>query len=329
MEALADWLAAADAEPEPLVVESSGSTGRPKRVLLSRHALTASAAMTAERLGGHGQWLLALPPGFVAGLQVLVRSLVAGHTPVILDDHPDLPSAVSAMTSAPRRFLSFVPTQLWRCLDSPADLAALGSLDAVLIGGGPVDPELRAEAEAAGVRVVATYGSAETAAGCVHDGVALPGVRLRIAGGGRVEIAGPMLFDGYVDDPAATAEAMSEGWYRTRDLGELSPDGRLRILGRLDDIVLSGGINIPGGAVAARLRCHPQVRAAEVVGVPDSDWGQRVVAFVVGEVSEADARDFVAEELPREWAPRQVVPLAELPLLPNGKTDRMRLIGMV
>ena len=176
--ALRDWLAA-EAEPEPLVVETSGSTGRPKRVLLSRRALVASATATHDRLGGPGRWLLTLPVSYVAGLQVVVRSLLAGEEPAVLDDRRFAAAATGC------RYVSLVPTQLHRLLDDETDTAALAGFDAVLLGGGPIDPALRARAEAAGVRVVATYGSSETSGGCVYDGVPLDGVEVdtRRAGG--------------------------------------------------------------------------------------------------------------------------------------------------
>lgn len=317
------WLESPE-EPEPWVVPTSGSTGVPKRVLLSRRAVLASVAATERRLGGSGRWVLRLPPSYVAGLQVVCRSLVAGHEPV----GPDEPWPDDAGW-----YTSIVPTQLHRMLEVPDDLAALRRAHTVLLGGGPIDPALRARAEAAGVRVVATYGSAETAGGCVYDGVPLDGVAVKLAADGRVLIGGPTLFDGYEGAPELTAQVLVDGWFATADAGVLDDDGRLRVLGRLDDVVVSGGVNVPGPAVAARLRAHPDVTAAEVVGVPDAEWGNRLVAFVVGPVpgaaSEAVLRDWVAAEHPRSWAPRQVVALDEIPLLANGKPDRVRLKAMV
>lgn len=325
------WLAA-DEEPEPLVVETSGSTGRPKRVVLPRRAVLASVEATTAALGVEGQWLLALPVTYVAGLQVVVRSLVAGHRPVVLDDHPDLPTAAAALRRGVPHLASLVPTQLHRHLDEPAALAALRDLDAVLLGGGPIDPALRARAEGAGVRVVATYGSAETAGGCVYDGRPLPGMRLATEADGRVRVAGPMLFAGYDGDPDLTAEVLVDGWFRTSDAGSIQPDGRLELLGRVDDVVVSGGLNVPAPAVARRLREHPAVAQAEVLGVDDAEWGRRLVAFVVASSSvpaPADwagaLRDWVAAAHPRAWAPRQVVVVDAVPLLANGKTDRLRL----
>lgn len=315
-------LRAWDAEPDPppITVETSGSTGRAKRVLLSRAAMRASALATEERLGGPGRWLLNLPPAHVAGVQVLYRSVVAGTEPVT---SRDVVHARRQLTGD-RSYLSLVPTQLHRLLDVPAAVRALAAFDAVLVGGAALEPELRAGAEQAGVPVVATYGMSETCGGCVYDGVPLDGVEIRFHGG-RVLLRGSMLFDGYEGDPALTAATLQDGWLVTSDLGELTEDGRLRITGRDDDMITTGGVKVPGPAVVRRIREHPSVFSAEVLGVPDGQWGERVVAFVVGAVRREELRDWVAAECPRNWAPQQVVRLDSLPLLSNGKVDRMRL----
>lgn len=323
--ALRAWVYA-DREPEPLVIETSGSTGRPKRVVLSRRAVVASATATAVRLGSAAPWVLTLPASYVAGVQVVVRSLLAGHEPLLLEEHGSLAAAVAAAPEA--AYLSLVPTQLHRHLDDAGDTAALRDCAAVLLGGGPVDPALRARAEAEGIRVVATYGSSETSGGCVYDGLPLDGVALDLAQGGRIRIAGPVLFDRYLDDPALTAEVLVDGWFLTSDLGRIRDDGRLEVLGRVDDVVISGGVNVPAPAVARRLREHPDVEQAEVVGVPDPEWGHRVVAVVVGRITREEARDWVAAEHPRSWAPAEVRVTEQLPLLPNGKVDRQRLRGL-
>ena len=318
------WLAA-PGEPEPVVVETSGSTGSPKRVVLSRRAVLASVRATQSRLEGTGPWVLALPMTYVAGLQVVCRSLVAGHRPVLRDDHASLGDAVSAAGGSP--YLSLVTTQLVRALASPEDTAALASCAAVLVGGGPVDQELRARAAAAGIRAVATYGSAETAGGCVYDGLPLDGVAVAIGVEGRIRIGGPTLFDGYDGDPELTAASLVDGWFLTADAGRFDEDGRLQVLGRLDDMVISGGVKVPTGIVAARLREHPRVTAVDVGRVPDDEWGERVVAWVVGDLSLEQARAWVAEVHPRAWAPRELRVLDEMPMLRNGKVDRRALRG--
>lgn len=312
---LEPWVAEGGA---PLVVRTSGSTGHPKDVVLSHGAILASARATLERLGGPGQWISALPPTAVGGLQVLVRSILAGERPVFADEHPSIPDAVAAMTG-PRRYASFVPTQLFRLLASD-DAAALADLDAILLGGAAAPAELLARARELGITVVRTYGMSETSGGCVYDGMPLDGVRMRIGDGGIVELAGPMLFDGYASEPR-TGE-----WFRTSDLGEIGTDGRLRVLGRADDMVVSGGVNVPLPAVEEAVRALPSVQDVAVVGVPDEEWGTRVVAAVVG-VTELDTvRDaVVAAGHPRAWAPRQLLTLDELPLLPGGKIDRLAL----
>jgi o-succinylbenzoate---CoA ligase len=306
---LRGWDATPD--PEPLVIATSGSTGEPKRVVLSRDAMRASALATQERLGGPGRWVLNLPPSYVAGVQVLYRSVVAGTEPLLTEGSVD-----------GRSYVSLVPTQLFRRLqDGPGDLA---SFDAVLIGGGPLAPAVRREAESQDIRIVQTYGMSETCGGCVYDGVPLDGVEMRIGDDDEVLLSGPMLFDGYEGESARTAAAMRDGWFHTDDLGRIE-EGRLKVTGRRDDVIISGGVKIPANAVAARISQHPGVEAVEVLGVPDDEWGQRVVAFVVGDAAFEDLRDHVAEELPREWAPRQVVTLPDLPLTDNGKVHRLML----
>ena len=313
-------------DPPPLVVATSGSTGEPKRVVLSRAALRASADATAARLGGPGQWLLNLPPSYVAGLQVLFRSVRAGTAPVVQDG--SFAAAAAAMTGE-RRYVSLVPTQLHRMLDDEDDAAALRTFTTVLVGGAAVPQPLRDRAAAAGVPVVATYGMSETCGGCVYDGVPLDGVAVALSAEGRVRLAGPVLFDGYEGRHDLTAEALRDGWFVTSDVGRFDEDGRLQVLGRVDDVLLSGGVNVPAPAVAARLREHPAVREAEVVGVPDDEWGHRVVALVALEKgSDIDldtARAWVSAVQPRSWAPRELRHVDAIPLLHNGKVDRLAL----
>jgi O-succinylbenzoic acid--CoA ligase len=310
----------------PLVVPTSGSTGEPKRVRLSRAALSASATATYARLGGPGQWLLDLPVDRVAGLQVLIRSIASGTEPVIAAEYGSIDDAVAAVESD-RAYTALVPTQLHR-LAAAGRLDLLRRFDAVLVGGAAMRAELLGRAADEGVRVVRTYGMTETSGGCVYDGIALDGVGVRIAADGRVHLAGPMLFDGYEGDAAATARTLVDGWFVTDDLGRLDHDGRLVVLGRVDDVVVSGGVNVPLPAVSEELHGLAGVTEAVAVGVPDAEWGARVVACVVCDGPAPDlatVRDHVAARLPREWAPRAVVRLETLPRLPGGKVDRQSL----
>ena len=309
---------------DPVVVRTSGSTGEPKDVVLSHRAVVASARATEERLGGPGRWLLALPTSGVAGLQVLVRSLLAATDPVVLSDHPDLEDALAELTAHPgRTYASLVPTQLHR-LDREGRLGLLAGLDALLVGGAGVDPALVERAREAGVPVVRTYGMSETCGGCVYDGRPLDGVRLRTTPSGEIEVAGPVLFDGYGDTSFAGE------WFATRDLGSIDDDGVLTVLGRVDDVVISGGVNVALPRVEELLRRVPGIAEAAASGVPDDEWGHRVVAVVVpdrsGTVDLAVLRDALERlGLDRRWAPRGLVVVEELPLLPGGKVDRRAL----
>lgn len=360
-----------------LVLRTSGSTGEPREVVLSAAALRASGAATHERLGGPGHWLLTLPATHVAGVQVVARAHAAGRgLTVAPEGEPFTPAGFAALvTRAPRaerRYVSLVPTQLHRLLAAAeagsdgggAGLDALRALDAVLLGGAAAPPALLRRARAAGARVVTTYGMTETSGGCVYDGVPLAGARVRLArtaraggpGGatGVVELSGPFLADGYLGDPAATAHAFrtdDDGtrWFRTSDLGRLdgAPDGpSLTVLGRADDVVVTGGVNVAPAAVEALVAEVHGVGEACVVGVPHPEWGQEVVAVVttagpataapgsapgtgtVGAVTDAPAalvatvRDHVADRLERAAAPRRVLVVADLPRRGPGKVDR-------
>ncbi|NEM07354.1 AMP-binding protein [Geodermatophilus normandii] len=314
-----------------LVVVTSGSTGGGRGVLLPASALATSATATADRLGGPGAWLLTLPVSAIAGLQVLVRSVLAGTVPTAPAPGEDLAAAVARMPAG-RRYTAMVPTQLRRYLGS--ETAALRAFDAVLVGGAATDPALLARARETGVAAVTTYGMTETAGGCVYDGVPLDGVRVRVTGDGIV-VGGPVLALGYRRDPEGTATAFAGGEFRTRDAGSLGPDGFLTVLGRLDDVVVTGGVNVAPQVVEGALREHPAVADAVVFGRPDDEWGQRVVAAVVpapGAAPDLAAlRPWVAERLGGPSAPRELHLIGSVPTLHTGKPDRRgvaaRLVG--
>jgi O-succinylbenzoic acid--CoA ligase len=316
-------------EGADLVVVTSGSTGGGRGVLLSAAALRASAEATLERLGGPGDWLLALPVSAIAGLQVICRSALAGRSPAVLARDEPLAGALARMPGG-RRYTALVPTQLRRHLD--AEPGALRAFDAVLIGGAATDAALLDRARAAGVAVVPTYGMTETAGGCVYDGVPLSGVRVAVDDDG-VRLAGPTLALGYRCDPEGTAGAFAGGWFRTRDAGTLDPDGRLTVHGRLDDVVISGGVNVAPPAVEAALREHPAVADAVVFGAPDEEWGQRVVAAVVAapgaDPALAALRPWVAERLGAAAAPRELHRIDAVPVLHTGKPDRRGVAAAV
>lgn len=397
----ADAGAGAAAEPIALVVGTSGSTGTPKRTALTARALAASASATERFFGSNSdaasQWLLALPAHYIAGAQVLARSVLAGTAPVIARSviepvhfSPEVfLQAVERMSSA-RRFISLVPTQLHKLLESAdanphlgAEIhEALGSFTGILLGGAPASADLLAAATALGLNTVTTYGSAETAGGCVYSGSVLPGVRVELVpeegmpavpdtGGkpaqvGRIWISGAHLASGYIGDAARTAEhfftaADGTRWYRTDDYGLLSPaaapnsnkncsEQRLQVLGRSDDVLISGGVKISARAVATVLEEHPVVREACVVGLPDARWGTAIAAAVTlvpsaGAAAAAAAptgnhpalneelcallRARCAEKLGAPAAPKQLSILPDFPLTSTGKPDRAEIYSIL
>ncbi|MFE3293168.1 2-succinylbenzoate--CoA ligase [Rhodococcus sp. NPDC059234] len=346
-----------------LVVATSGTTGIPKGAMLTAAALRASGEATHARLGGPGSWLLVLPPHHIAGLQVLLRGLLAGTEPVIVDvttgfDPQALPAAISAMTG-PRRYTSLVPTQLVKALDHPEATAALAELDAVMLGGAATPAPVLARAVDAGITVVRTYGMSETCGGCVYDGVPLNGVRVKIVEDGersderhrtgersderhrtgersdernrtgRVLLGGPVLASGYrgLPDHPAFAEP---GWFRTDDAGMVT-DGVLHVTGRLDEAISTGGLTVVPQVVEAALTDHPAVAECAVIGLPDPRLGQRVVAAVVPVTGAtptlAELRAHVEAVLDPTAAPRELHLLDALPLRGPGKVDRRALVA--
>lgn len=346
---------------DAILATSGSADGRGRLVGLSLDALVASARATERRLGGPGQWLTSLPTHGVAGFQVVLRSALAGFEPVVYAPQSgfdlDLFAAqVARLRPDARHYLSFVPTQLSRALDVAPDL--LGAFAAVLVGGARLAPDLADRAHRAGVRIVTTYGMTETSGGCVYDGVPLDGVEVMLRDG-QILIAGPVLMERYVDageqpfasgvgQPAESGRTRGPGHpegrtfpaevarprgtnevrlLETHDLGEWD-DGRLRVLGRSDDVIISGGVNVAPAVVEAALSLLGGTWV--VVGALDPEWGQRVVAVT----EKGDARSLAevrqaCADLPPAARPRAVETVDTWPLRPTGKIDRRAVRRMV
>ena len=283
-----------DEDRVALVVPTSGSTGDPKGVLLGAAALTASAEAAHARLGGPGHWLLALPATHVAGLMVLVRSVVAGTAPGVVDLSAGFDPEAFAVASrriidreASRRYTALVPRQL-----------------AVIL--------------------------TETCGGCVYDGVTLDGVTVATSADGRIKIAGPVLAHGYRLRPELTRQAFVDGWFVSTDLGQIDDQRGLAVFGRVDDVAVSGGVNVPLAAVDGLLTDHPGVASAATVALPDPSWGQRLVAVVVprdpaNPPTLESIRAYVIARAPTAHAPKALVLAESLPRLSSGEVDRRRL----
>ena len=365
------------------ILRTSGSTtGAGRLIAMRAAALMASARATHARLGGPGTWLLPLPAHHVAGLQILIRSLIAGTTPVVVDTSRGFsptrladalrsarvsagaavgtaagaavsPTAGSATGSTdPRLYVSLVPTQLVRVLRDPAASRALSTAGAVLLGGAAADPALLARARGSGITVVTTYGMSETGGGCVYDGRPLDGVALSIRdpdadGIGRVLVSGPVLAEGYLQPVDRTPDDIGEAFQdrsgrrvlATSDRGRLRPDGRLEVLGRLDDVIITGGVKVEPRRVEEALTSIDAVAEACVVGLPDEQWGSVVAAAVVLEPGgqrggsnrwdSAALRTMARGRLDGAHTPKRVVALEALPLRPSGKVDRRAVARLI
>ena len=332
------------------MIATSGSTGQPKGVELSASALTHSARASLDRVGAApgDRWLLCLPATHIAGIQVLVRSLVAGTEPVIAGR---LDAAV--LEDSGCAHVSIVPTQLRRLLAGPGtdagrhagpgtDAGRHAGRDAgrhagtpatwavnfksVLLGGAAASGELIGRARETGIPVVTTYGMSETCGGCVYDGLPLDGVSVTTGDDGRIRISGPVLFSGYRLRPDRYAAALDGGWFVTSDLGAVDAAGQLTVRGRADDVINTGGEKVVAGEVASVLETCPGVREAVVIGRPDAEWGEWVIAVIVPDNSaQPPTLDLlsrhVRERLPRYAAPRELVLLDAMPMLPSGKPD--------
>jgi o-succinylbenzoate---CoA ligase len=303
------------------VVATSGTGGLPKAVELDAAAIRAAAQAVSSALdaGPGDRWLCCLPLHGVAGLAILAR---AWHGGLPVEVHEGFDPDRVAAAAGRATLVSLVPAMLPRLLAAGADL---GRFRRVLLGGGPIPAELT------GGPLVRTYGLTETFGGVVHDGHPLDGVELRIDGG-EILVRGPMLFRGYRDDPVGTAAALRGGWLRTGDLGRLDPGSGLLVLGRRDDLIVTGGVNVHPVEVEAVLAAHPAVAAVGVGGRPDPRWGQRVAAYVVprdpaAPPTLAELRAFALERLAAAKAPRELVLVPALPRGPSGKLLRRRLPG--
>lgn len=324
-----------------VVVATSGSTGTPKHALLTAEALTASATATHRALGGPGSWLLAMPAHHIAGLQVLVRSVLAGTTPTVTDTSGGFTTeafraAASrhalAVGAGTRRYTALVPTQVTRLLDDDRARPELAAYDGVLVGAAATPPSLAERAADAGVTLVPTYGMSETSGGCVYAGLPLPVSRIRVEDG-RVLLGGATLASGYLaGDPTAAfvTDADGDRWFRTDDAGRLDDHGRLHVDGRLDDLLNTGGLKVSPRVVEdALLRHVPGLSQAVVVGVPDAEWGQVVSAAVVADrrpegpaPSLTEVRDALRNALPDHALPRRLLVVDAIPARGPGKPDR-------
>ena len=298
-----------------ILVATSGSTGTPKEIALTASALLASAAASNKYLkAAKGDtWSLLLPLTHIAGINVLMRAKQLGTEPLDLRNHVgEYPHA---------DFTAIVPTQLFNALtENPALLKHLQEAKAVLVGGASLSEDLRAQGVAAGINIITTYGMSETCGGCVYDGVALDGVAFEITTDGRIKISGPILAD----------VKKENGWFVTQDLGKIV-DGKLQVIGRSDDVIISGGENISLSAIEAAInKKYPNLLVA-AFATPDSKWGQALHIAVQSqdENIKSELSEVLVNSIGKHVKPKSVLLLDKLPQIGVGKVDRISLAKMV
>jgi o-succinylbenzoate---CoA ligase len=292
-----------------IAIGTSGTSGTSKEIFLSITAIISSARASNNFIGAKpGQtWSLLLPLTHIAAVNVIVRSMELGTTPIDLRDFDgDYPKA---------NYTAIVPTQLFRALNGDQRLLKhLQSADTVLVGGAALTQSMRNQAELAGIKIVTTYGMTETCGGCVYDGKVLEGVEIEIRGG-KICIKGPIL---------ASSISLDNGWYETSDLGEYD-NNHLVVLGRSDDVIISGGENLSLNAVENSLGiAFPDIQFA-AFAVEDPQWGQSLQIAVVGTISEAQIVEHLEKDLGSFAKPKGIHHLTSLPLLGIGKVDRKSL----
>lgn len=292
-----------------VVIGTSGSSGSPKEVALTATALISSARASNKFINAKpGEtWSLLLPLTHIAAVNVIIRAIELGTLPIDLRNHEgEYPKA---------DYTSIVPTQLFKALNGDVRLLNhLKSVKTVLVGGAALSQSLRNQAELAGIKVVTTYGMTETCGGCVYDGEVLDGVEVEIRNG-KIAIRGPIL---------ASSISLDAGWYETSDLGEFKND-KLIVLGRADDVIISGGENLSLNAVEASLNtAFPEVEFA-AFSIEDPQWGDSLQIAVVGTVSDEELITHLESDLGSFAKPKGIHRLTSLPLLGIGKVDRKSL----
>lgn len=313
-----------------LVVPTSGTSGDPKRVRLTERNLEAASAASVEHLG-HGSddtWLLAMPLTHVAGISIVVRSAYAGGSIRLLSEF-DVRSFAEAL-HGDVTMVSVVPAMLRKVLDLSGD--PYRGLRAILVGGGPIPDGLLEDAVRAGLPVLPTYGMTETfgQVATLRPGSPverkthpLPGVALRIESDSRIAVRGDQVSPGYAGEPDR-----ADPWLVTNDLGALDSDGALRVLGRADTVIITGGENVDPARVEIEVEALAGVDEVVVVGVPDETWGELVVAVFAGSGRPEDLRTALASHLPRHLVPTKWVKVDAIPRTVLGKPDRVAAMAL-
>ena len=307
-----------------LVVSTSGSTGVAKEVGLSAGALLASAKATNNFLGAStGQnWSLLLPLTHIAGINVLLRSLELGTTPI---DARDISGSYPKAD-----FTAVVPTQLFRALNGDAQLLEhLKSAESVLVGGAALDSKLRDHASTAGIKIVESYGMTETCGGCVYEGKPIGDTSVEIDANGLIKIATTSLATTYLNDEPGWGSKFSDKFFTTSDLGEIV-DGKLKVTGRADDIIISGGENVSLQQIEDLLKKEFAGINCAAFAISDSQWGQALHLAIAGSLKpdKTEINEYLASHISAAAKIKVIIYLDELPLTSLDKIDRQKLMAI-
>ena len=296
-----------------LLILTGGTTGASKLVALSADAMRASASLSNRALGADSRdrWSLSLPLHHIAGINQLLRSIDLQNDPV----------------KSGGEFISVVPTQLYRGIAKQSkELEELRNAKKVLIGGAAVPDNLLRQGRDLGIPLVTSYGMTEMCGGCVYNGEPLPGVEVKILSSGQIALKGPMQATGYFENAVATQESFIDGWFITSDQGVINRDGSLEVIGRVDDVIISGGEKISPRAISEILGVFFPDEEIYVLGIPDTEWGQSVrVVLKTSSLSQKftlkECREKISQSLGKVAAPRSLLLLSEIPVKSNGKVD--------
>ncbi|CAB4732301.1 MAG: AMP-binding protein [Actinobacteria bacterium] len=295
-----------------VIVNTTGSTGVRKRVLLSINAIATCAELSNAQIDAKpgDVWSLLLPINHIAGLNVLARAILLGSEVVGADQNAD--------------FTAIVPTQLHRAISGDEKLLKhLQNCKSVLVGGSPASKTILGAAKNAGINVITTYGMTETSGGCVYNNRALPGVSVMVDESGRLKIKGPILASGYEDNQALWNENFKDGWFLTSDLGTVNGE-EIKVIGRADDVVISGGENVSLMAIESELADNfPNVNFL-ATSVPDAEWGEKICLVSDLEIDSEYVVQILKNNLGKQFAPKEFLVVKPIPQIGIGKPDRVK-----
>lgn len=304
-------------EPSLVIIKTTGSSGIDKKVELFTSAISKSAELSNAAVGAKPGdiWSLLLPTNHIAGLNVLARAILLGTKVVGVEARAD--------------FTAVVPTQLHRALNGDLQLLEhLQNCKAVLVGGAAVEESLLKIARSKGITVFATYGMTETSGGCVYNNLPLPGVFVELTDSGLIKIKGPILASGYQDQEALWLKSFSDSWFITSDLGEIK-DGKIFVVGRIDDVIISGGENISLTAIESELaRNFPDVNFL-ATSIPDMEWGQKLCLLSDADIDQVKVSNILQNKFGRASVPKVFLTVNQIPLIGIGKLDRVKASSLI